>query len=286
VVLHLSHLRHRRLHVSLSLHLQRLGLLLASPLSSSRVLTIARRGLFSVRRQLSNDGGKTCATVLQPVTGSGRSPVMLPCGDPSQTYQTWNLNASFFPGTPNASTGCDFDLTLCSLALLAHIFSLLIVGACSILLPAHADTPGLEYGWTYAKYSGEAPAGDHIVVFEIGTRFHGECTGNFNCQFVVRVFCAFCSRLRTFFSHFAHFSRHVCSLSARSLLLSARCWGHFLFAFGLTFWWHLAQLKGKQIVNYQGNCVASTPYVPPPPKPSGPPPPRKFTSHLLVVGLF
>jgi hypothetical protein len=103
---------------------------------------------------LSPDGGKTCATVLQPV-GNGGVAAMLPCG--TAPNQVWNLNASFFPATPNASTG--------------------------ILLPEHADTPGDQYGWTFGV---PFKHGTPVVIYEIGQRFHGECTGHLNCQFTLQ----------------------------------------------------------------------------------------------------
>lgn len=82
---------------------------------------------------------------------------MLPCG--SAPSQTWDLNTSFFAGTPNASTG--------------------------VLLPEHKDTPGLDYGWTFgAEGPGAGPS--MVAIYEIGSRFHGECTGHLNCQFVLK----------------------------------------------------------------------------------------------------
>eukprot|EP00040_Diaphanoeca_grandis_P042178 m.264329 g.264329 ORF g.264329 m.264329 type:complete len:830 (+) comp55607_c0_seq1:15-2504(+) len=98
-----------------------------------------------------------CATSVYPIQNDGLV-VAAECDNASTLGQTqWILNSTFFDKSPpNVST-----------AILVN--------------PEKYGWDTLAgYGWTYDK--GEA-VGARIQLFDIGARFHGECTGNNNCQF-------------------------------------------------------------------------------------------------------
>ena len=116
----------------------------------------ATRGWKAANGKLMNAAG-LCATALQPVSNGG-SVVMAKCGS-DVGLQEWTVNSTFFADKiPNAST--------------------------AVVLPKHIDSPE-TFGFTFgAKGDGTGPQGQAaIVLYDIGSRFHGECTGHYNCDF-------------------------------------------------------------------------------------------------------
>ena len=101
-------------------------------------------------------GAESCVTAVLPV-GNGGVAVLAPCGG-AGLEQVWQYNESTWAATaPNVSA--------------------------SISLPVHADSPNLGWGLTYDKGGGDGAA---VVIYDVATahsRFHGECTGNHNCNF-------------------------------------------------------------------------------------------------------
>lgn len=99
---------------------------------------------------------RMCATVPQPVANNGLV-IMVPCG--TAANQLWNYSKDMFAASaPNAS------------------------GA--FMLPTHPDTPQ-GWGWTFSsgKTGPNSPFGEPLSLFDIGSRFTGECKGHHNCNF-------------------------------------------------------------------------------------------------------
>ena len=97
--------------------------------------------------------GGQCVTAIEPV-GNGGIPILDKCTGAST--QQWLLNSSFFPTIPNAST--------------------------AIVLPKRANSPAV-YGLTFPSGATGPNSNARLAIFDIGARFHGECTGHHNCDF-------------------------------------------------------------------------------------------------------
>lgn len=175
---------------------------------------------------------------------------MLPCGDSAQPYQTWNLNGSFFAGTPNASTGILLPARKYA-STCHHSLIHLLTDDDEIQTPirrgrstagrmANAKKRTNSRREIRSWFTRLAPASTSVWVYF--TRF-----------FVVSTVARTGHSLRP--------ARRWCFLTWQiaCVLIQGECTGHLNCQF---------LLKGKQIVNYQGDCVASVPYTAPPPKPA------------------
>jgi hypothetical protein len=96
-----------------------------------------------------------CLTAVEPISNGGLAILdkCLATGDPSQQ---WHLNLTFFPTIPNASA--------------------------AIVLPGQA-TSNAVFGLTFPSGDTGPNKDAKVAFYDIGSRFHGECTGHHNCGF-------------------------------------------------------------------------------------------------------
>jgi hypothetical protein len=111
------------------------------------------RGWKVSGKALTNGG--LCATALEPI-GNGGMAILDKCITGGNIAQLWSLNSTFFPATPNAST--------------------------AIVLPGQANSNAV-FGWTFPSGASGPNTNAKVAFYDIGARFHGECTGHHNCNF-------------------------------------------------------------------------------------------------------